>query len=88
MLFVPGQGEDGAAAFVGIIPGAAGAVALSSDVLHAGRLTIGPALNHTSPEQIRHVRRGVKIPKGHHRRPGGFQWAHFPARKAVIVDSR
>lgn len=59
MSFVPGQGEDGAALRHRIPPGAAGAVTLPADILHAGRLAVGLELNHASFQRCGQIGHGV-----------------------------
>lgn len=76
MSFVPGQGEDGAALRHRIPPGAAGAVTLPADILHAGRLAISAALYRANPQYC------VQIG-----RLSSFERAQLPARESVIVDS-
>ena len=74
LLFVAGQGEDGAAGLVGVPPGTAGAVALPADILHVRRLTISAALYRANPQYC------VQIG-----RLSSFQRAQLPTCEAVIV---
>ena len=62
MLFVAGQVEDGAALFVSIPLGAAGAVALPADILRAGRLPISAAFNHASFQRCGQIGGRVHVP--------------------------
>lgn len=59
LSFVLGQGEDGTMLFIGVPPGAAGAVTTPADILHAGHLAVGLELNHASFQRCGQIGHGV-----------------------------
>lgn len=59
LSFVLGQGEDGTMLFIGVPPGAAGAVTTPADILHAGHLAVGLGLNHASFQRCGQIGHGV-----------------------------
>lgn len=59
LSFVLGQGEDGTRLFIGVPPGAAGAVTTPADILHAGHLAVGLELNHASFQRCGQIGHGV-----------------------------
>ena len=58
LSFVLGQGEDGTMLFIGVPPGAAGAVTTPADILHAGHLAVGLELNHASFQRCGQIGHG------------------------------